>query len=95
MKKYYVYILCSQEQGTLYIGVTNDLVRRVYEHKSKLIAGFTAEYSVNRLVYAEEYASVYDALKREKLLKRWNRSWKIDLIEKVNPNWDDLYKQNL
>lgn len=95
MPQYYVYILCSEKNGTLYIGVTCDLARRVYEHKTKGITGFTAKYSVDRLVYAEEYESVYDALKREKLLKQWNRKWKIDLIEKVNPDWDDLYNHGL
>ena len=95
MKKYYVYILCSERNGTLYIGVTDDLARRVYEHKTKVIAGFTSQHSVDRLVYAEEYESVYDALKREKLLKRWDRAWKIELIEKANPDWNDLYYESL
>lgn len=91
MKEYYVYILCSEKRGTLYIGVTNDLARRIWEHKNKATPGFTAKYFVNRLVYAEVYEFVGDALKREKQLKTWKRAWKIKLIEDVNPEWDDLY----
>ena len=92
MKKYYVYIVTSQERGTLYIGVTNDLTRRIWEHKSKLTPGFTQKYSVDRLVYAEEYSSIQEAIVREKQLKKWNRSWKIRLIEEVNPAWQDWYQ---
>jgi len=80
-RHYYVYILASRTGGTLYIGVTNDLVRRVFEHKSKLI----------ELVYFEQFDDPENAIKREKRLKKWNRDWKIRLIEKHNPNWDDLY----
>jgi len=87
---YYVYILCSQRNGTLYIGVTNDLTRRIYEHKTKIVKGFTEKYGVDKLVYMEEYDDVNDAIHREKCLKKWNRSWKIRLIEEVNPEWKDL-----
>jgi len=80
--KYYVYLLSSKKNGTLYIGVTNDLERRMFEHKNKLVSGFTAKYNVNKLMYFEDFQYVNDALKREKQLKNWNRQWKIDLIEK-------------
>ena len=88
---YYVYILASKIGGTLYIGVTNDIIRRVAEHKSKLIESFTEKYDVARLVYFEQFDDPENAIKREKRLKKWNRAWKIRLIEKSNPNWDDLY----
>jgi putative endonuclease len=88
---YYVYILSSGLGGTLYIGVTSDLVRRVYEHKTKTADGFTKEYDVDRLVYYEHYEDVEAAIRREKRLKRYNRGWKISLIEEENPNWVDLY----
>jgi putative endonuclease len=88
---YYVYILASRIGGTLYIGVTNDLVRRVFEHRSKFVASFTKKYGVVRLVYYEQYDDIENAIRREKRLKKWNRDWKIRLIEERNPNWDDLY----
>ncbi|MBX9621764.1 MAG: GIY-YIG nuclease family protein [Alphaproteobacteria bacterium] len=87
---YYVYILCSQRNGTLYIGVTNDIVRRIYEHKTKMLKGFTEKYEVDKLIYMETYEDVNDAIHREKCLKKWNRSWKISLIEETNPEWNDL-----
>lgn len=87
---YYVYILCSQRNGTLYIGITNNIVRRIYEHKTKMVKGFTEKYEVNKLVYMETYEDVSDAIHREKCLKKWNRSWKIRLIEEINPEWKDL-----
>lgn len=89
---YYVYILCSKTNGTLYIGVTNDLQRRMYEHKNKLVKGFTEKYNVNRLVYMEIYQDIKEAIHREKCLKHWNRSWKLKLISKENPEWKDLYE---
>jgi putative endonuclease len=95
MNSYYVYILASRRNGTLYIGVTNDLVRRVYDHKTRTIEGFTEKYGVHTLVYYEPYTDVYDALTREKRLKKWKRQWKIDLIEGTNPGWKDLYSQIL
>ena len=89
-KTYYVYILASKRNGTLYIGVTNDLERRLYEHRNNLIEGFTNKYNVHHLVYYEDVNDVKSALQREKQLKRWTRKWKIELIEKVNPEWRDL-----
>ncbi len=90
MKTYYVYILASKRNGTLYIGVTSNLVKRIYEHKNKLIEGFTKKYNVDKLVYYEETSDINVAIKREKQLKKWNRKWKLELIEKGNPNWNDL-----
>ncbi len=91
LNEYYVYILASQRNGTLYIGVTNNLVRRVYEHKNNLVKGFTAKYKIYDLVYYEQTADIQSAINREKQLKKWNRKWKLDLIENVNPDWNDLY----
>jgi putative endonuclease len=88
---YYVYILASRIGGTLYIGVTNDLIRRVAEHKLKVVKGFTKRYDVVRLVYFEVFDQIEQAIQREKRLKKWPRAWKISLIEKDNPNWNDLY----
>jgi len=93
MKDYFVYILASKKNGTLYIGMTNDLIKRVYEHKSDLIEGFTKKYLVRNLVYYERYNEVYSAIAREKRLKKWKRRWKIDLIENGNPQWRDLYPE--
>ena len=86
-----VYILASKRNGTLYIGVTSDLIKRVWEHKNDLVEGFTKEYSVHRLVYFEMLEDMASAIQREKQLKKWNRDWKIQLIEKGNPEWRDLY----
>jgi putative endonuclease len=88
---YFVYILASRIGGTLYIGVTNDLIRRVFEHKSKFVRGFTKRYDVVRLVYYEQYDDIEQAILREKRLKNWNRAWKVRLIEEKNPSWIDLY----
>ena len=93
MKNYYVYIVTNKPRGTLYIGMTNNLIRRAYEHRKGLIEGFTKKYNLKRLVYYEVFNRVEDAILREKRLKKWNRQWKIDLIEKVNPNWYDLYEK--
>ena len=90
-RSFYVYILASRVGGTLYIGLTNDLIRRIAEHKSKPIESFTEKYGVARLVYFETFDDPANAIKREKRLKKWNRTWKIRLIEERNPNWDDLY----
>ena len=87
----YIYILASSPNGTLYIGVTTDLVKRVYEHKEKLADGFTQKYNISDLVYYEIYDDVVTAISREKQLKNWKREWKIALIEKENNGWDDLY----
>ena len=91
--RFFVYILASQRNGTLYIGVTNDLIRRMTEHKGKLVPGFTRKYGVDKLVYFEEYASILEARARERSLKRWNRAWKLELIEKSNPQWRDLTEE--
>ncbi|MEQ9447850.1 MAG: GIY-YIG nuclease family protein [Rhodospirillaceae bacterium] len=88
---YYVYILASGMNGTLYIGVTNDLIRRVHEHRTDAAEGFTKKYQVHRLVYFETTESIESAIAREKTLKRWRRDWKRVLIERENPTWDDLY----
>ena len=93
MRPFYVYILASKRIGTLYVGVTNDLVRRIYEHKSGLVEGFTKKYGVHQLVYYEEFDSISDALEREKKIKKWKRSWKVELIERDNPEWNDLYEE--
>jgi len=90
-RNYWVYIVASGLGGTLYIGVTNDLIRRVYEHKNKVAEGFTEKYDVDRLVYFEAFGDIENAIRREKRLKKWNRAWKIRLIEETNPNWADLY----
>ena len=89
-KTYYVYILASRYRGTMYVGVTNDLSRRLSEHKAGAIPGFTKAYKVTRLVYIEEYGSINDARARERQLKRWRREWKFELIEAENPTWQDL-----
>lgn len=93
MKHYYVYILASKKNGTLYIGITGNIKKRVFEHKSKLVEGFTKKYAVEKLVYYEHFSRSMDAITREKRLKRWKRQWKIELIEKTNPEWVDLYDQ--
>lgn len=91
VKHYFVYILASKKNGTLYVGVTNNLPRRTAEHKYHLVGGFTEKYKINRLVYFEMYTDIKEAIYREKQLKWWKRDWKIDLINKVNPHWQDLY----
>ena len=88
---FYIYILSSQTRGTLYIGVTSNLTKRVYEHKDGLVEGFTKKYGVHRLVYYEIAKDARTALSREKQLKKWNRAWKFRLIEEHNPEWEDLY----
>ncbi len=93
MKQYYVYILASQKNGTLYVGVTSDLVKRVYEHKQNLADGFSKKYSVYDLVYYEQHNEVDEAILREKQIKKWNRKWKIRLIEEKNLGWSDLYDE--
>jgi putative endonuclease len=88
---YYVYLLASGKHGTLYLGVTSDLVRRIYEHRTKAVPGFTSRYGVNRLVWFECYDNPVSAITREKQIKKWRRDWKIALIEQDNPDWLDLY----
>lgn len=89
--QYFIYILASKKNGTLYIGVTSDLIKRIYEHKNDLVKGFTQKYTIHKLVYFEATESIESAIMREKQLKTWNRAWKINLIEKSNPGWNDLY----
>ena len=88
---YYVYLTASGKHGTLYLGVTNNLVRRIHEHKSKIVPGFTSQYDVTRLVWYEVYDDPTNAITREKDIKKWRRDWKIRLIEEDNPDWSDLY----
>jgi putative endonuclease len=88
---FYVYLLTSKPYGTLYVGVTSDLMRRVFEHKSKVVPGFTTWYGVDRLVWFELHASAEATIRREKQIKEWRRDWKISLIERDNPHWIDLY----
>ena len=91
MNQYYVYILASKRNGTLYIGMTNNLLRRIWEHKNDLAEGFTKKYGVHLLVWYEVAGTALVAITREKQLKKWNRAWKIRLIEAMNPEWNDLY----
>lgn len=95
MSDYAVYIMASKKNGTLYTGVTSDLVKRVYEHKNNLVDGFTKKYGVHMLVYYEAGGDLDGALQREKQIKEWKRAWKIALIEKDNPSWRDLYEEIL
>ncbi|HZR71641.1 GIY-YIG nuclease family protein [Bradyrhizobium sp.] len=88
---YYVYIVASRKDGAIYIGVTNDIVRRVYEHRIKAVPGFTSKYNITRLVWFEIYDDPTNAIEREKELKKWKRDWKLQLIEAKNPAWLDLY----
>ena len=90
-KDFYVYILASKKNGTLYVGVTSDLVKRIWQHKNNVVGGFTKSYGVHTLVYYEQCADCEHAFAREKRLKTWKRRWKLDLIEKNNPFWKDLY----
>ncbi len=93
MNTYYLYILASKRNGTLYTGVTSNLLKRIYEHKNNLIKGFTQKYHVHTLVYCEETSNVHSVIQREKDIKKWNRKWKLELIEKSNPLWRDLYDE--
>ena len=93
MSGYYVYILASKRNGTLYVGYTGDLARRVYEHKNNMVEGFTKKYGVHNLVYFEECVDREAAMLREKQIKEWKRRWKLEMIEKANPEWEDLYGQ--
>ena len=94
-KQFYVYILASKRNGTLYTGVTSNLIQRVWQHKHDVIQGFTRKYNVKTLVYYEVHKNVESALTREKKIKRWRRSWKLELIENSNPGWRDLYEDIL
>ncbi len=89
---YYVYILASRKDGGTYVGITNDIIRTIYEHRTKAVPGFTSKYNITRLVWFEIYDDPISAITREKELKKWKRSWKIQLIEAQNPEWNDLYE---
>jgi len=95
MKKGFVYMMSNKQDGVLYIGVTSDIVKRVYEHKNDFVDGFTKQYNLKNLVYYEVYDEIEEAIKREKQLKNWHRDWKIELINKQNPHWEDLYESIL
>jgi len=95
MKSPCVYIIASQRNGTLYTGVTSDLIKRIWEHKNELVEGFTKKYRVYRLVYFELHPDMDSAITREKQIKKWNRKWKLRLIEEHNPDWNDLYQELL
>ncbi len=88
--QYYLYIITNKKDGVLYIGVTNNLERRIFEHKNKLIKGFSSRYNLNKLIYFEIFQSINEAIKREKNMKKWKREWKIKLIIEKIPNWNDL-----
>jgi len=90
MKTYYVYIMTNKSNKVIYTGITNDLIRRIFEHKQKIVKGFTEKYNCTKLIYYEETNDVNKAIKREKQLKNWHRKWKINLINEHNPKWDDL-----
>jgi len=90
-KRFYVYILTSRRHGPLYIGVTSDLIARIHQHREGAVPGFTRRYNLKRLVYYEVHDRAEDAIQREKRLKKWNRAWKLRLIDQQNPNWRDLY----
>jgi putative endonuclease len=90
---FWVYVLASRPGGTLYVGVTNDLIRRVHEHREGLVPGFTKRYGVKRLVYYEQHDAALNAIQREKNIKHWSREWKIDLVLSLNPDWRDLYDE--
>jgi len=90
MANFYIYILTNKKDGTLYIGLTNELERRILEHKSKAVPGFTARYNLDKLIYIEEFETYPEAFERERRLKRWKRQWKIELIESMNPLWKDI-----
>ena len=92
MRRGFVYIVTNRPNGTLYVGVTNDIARRAHEHRAGLIAGFTKRYGLKRLVWYEPHESIVTAIQREKVMKHWPRAWKVRLILAVNPDWDDLYE---
>ena len=91
-KQYYVYLITNERYGTLYVGITNDLVRRIYEHREGTVQGFSKQHGLSRLVWFEAHDDVLAAIEREKAVKRWRRDWKMNLIQAMNPNWDDLYE---
>jgi len=92
-RRYFVYMLASERNGTLYVGVTGNLPKRLGEHRDALVEGFTKKYGVHKLVWFEEFSDVHEAILREKRIKKWRRTWKLELIEKMNPDWSDLFEQ--
>src|SRR6185503_14434250 len=94
MRRYYVYILANPRYGVMYVGITNDLLRRMIQHRAEIVPGFTREYGVIRLVYFEEYTSITEARARERSLKRWRRAWKLALVDQTNPEWRDLAEEH-
>jgi len=92
-ENYYLYIIASKKNGTLYIGVTNDLVKRIYEHKQNAVNGFTKKYNVHTLVYYKVHRDIEETIMKEKQMKKWNRKWKVRIIEEKNPEWKDLYDE--
>ena len=91
MKPSYVYILTNNYNTVLYVGVTTNLIKRIYQHKNHEVDGFTSKYNIHKLIHFEEFSSVTEAIEREKQIKKWNRKWKFDLVNKLNPDWRDLY----
>ena len=92
LKEFYVYILCSKRNGTLYTGVTSNLIKRIFEHKNDFVDGFSKMHGVHRLVWYERHETAESAIKREKQIKKWRREWKLKLIDQFNPLWDDVYE---
>jgi putative endonuclease len=92
MDRQYVYILTNRPYGTLYVGMTNDLLKRAWEHKSDVVPGFSREHGLHRLVWFEPHATALEAIRREKLIKKWHRDWKVNLVQDANPEWEDLYE---
>jgi putative endonuclease len=92
MRSAFVYFMTNRRNGILYVGVTNDIVRRAWEHRESILEGFTKRYGLKRLVYYQEFGSIVEAIQREKTIKHWPRAWKVRLIESLNPNWDDLFE---
>lgn len=90
-RHFYVYLLANHSYGTFYVGITNNLVRRAWEHKHDLVEGFTRTHGLHRLVWYEAHSTAMEAIKREKLIKKWHRDWKVNLVQAMNPEWDDLY----
>ena len=92
-RQFYVYMMSNKPYGTLYVGVTNDLVRRVWEHKNAFVDAFTHDHGCDRLVWYEIHGNAYEAIRREKLIKKWHRDWKVSRIQEMNPEWDDLFSK--
>lgn len=91
-RHFYVYLLTNRPYGTLYVGITNDIVRRAWEHRHDVVPGFTHEHGLHRLVWYEQHATALEAIRREKLIKKWHRDWKVNLVQRMNPGWEDLFE---